>query len=209
MPRQAIQTHTQILEIPYLVHFTRAANLPSIIEHGLYPISRKAERGINPQINDQMRLDGHLDGTSLSISFPNYRMFYKYRQDNPGVEWVVLGIDPSVLWQKNCAFCCHNAADTRISRQPLQDLQTASAMQGMFFEIEGITSRQEQRLKSFDPTDGQAEVMVFDVIEPERIWGVVFENDKALNANKRLCGERTLEVHNAGKGLFAARSFVR
>jgi hypothetical protein len=65
MPRQAIQAQSEALNIPYLVHFTRAVNLPSILEHGLYPISRKDELGINPQVNDQMRLDGHLDGISL------------------------------------------------------------------------------------------------------------------------------------------------
>jgi hypothetical protein len=136
-------------------------------------------------------------------------MFYKYRMENPAVEWVVLGIHPSVLWQKNCAFCCHNAADIRISRQPLENLQTVGAMQGMFAELEGFQSRKEQRLESSDPTDGQAEVMVFDVIEPELIMGVAFENNAALNANKALCGDREIFVNKAGKGLFAARPFVR
>lgn len=209
MPRQAIQAQAQALKVPHLIHFTRATNLPSIIEHGLYPIGRKDERGINPQINDRMRLDGHLDGTSLSIGFPNYRMFFKYRQENPLVEWVVLGISASVLWEKNCAFCCHNAADTRISNQPLQNLRTVNAMQGMFAEMEGLPTRQDQRLKSFDPTDGQAEIMVFDVIEPELILGVVFQNEAALKASKDVCGKRTLVVHNANQGVFAARSFVR
>jgi hypothetical protein len=209
MPRQAIQAQSEALNIPYLVHFTRAVNLPSILEHGLYPISRKDELGINPQVNDQMRLDGHLDGISLSIRFPNYRMFYKYRRENPEIDWVVLGIHPSVLWEKNCAFCCHNAADLRISRQPLKNLQTVEAMQGMFAELEGLESRKEQRLESSDPTDGQAEVMVFDVIEPELIIGVAFEKDAVLNSNKALCGDREIFVTKAGKGLFAARSFVR
>ncbi|KAB2520379.1 DUF4433 domain-containing protein [Pseudomonas sp. GXM4] len=209
MPRQAFQTQSQALQIPFLVHFTRTVNLPSILQHGLYPISRKDEIGVNPQINDELRLDGHLDGTSLSISFPNYRMFYKYRQDNPDVDWVVLGLDASVLWQKNCAFCCHNAADGRISRQALEDLQTINAMQGMFAEIADYPSRTDQRLRAYDPTDAQAEVLVFDVIEPELILGIAFENDAALNANRHLCGTRNLKVNQAGKGFFAARSYVR
>ncbi|WP_460104151.1 DarT ssDNA thymidine ADP-ribosyltransferase family protein [Pseudomonas sp. S2_D10] len=209
MPRQAIQTLSQALEIHCLVHFTRAANLPSILAHGLYPISRKDEVGINPQINDVLRLDGHLDGTSLSITFPNFRMFFKYRQENPGVDWVVLGINPSVLWEKNCAFFCRNAADIRMSNQPLQALQTPHAMQGMFAEIPDIQSRTDQRLKSFDPTDAQAEVLVFDVIEPQLIFGIRFTNNAALNASRHLCGARDLRVDSEGKGLFASRSYVR
>lgn len=114
MPRQAIQAHATAIQVPCLLHFTRVVNLPSIMQHGLFPVSRTAEIGVAPVINDELRLDGHQDGTSLSIAFPNYRMFWKYRQDNVGVDWVVLGIHPSVLWTKDCAFCRHNAADARI-----------------------------------------------------------------------------------------------
>lgn len=209
MPRQAIQTHATEIKVPFLLHFTRAANLPSIMQHGLYPVSRADEIGAAPQINDELRLDGHRDGTSLSIAFPNYRMFWKYRQDNEGVEWVVLAIHPSVLWLKDCAFCRHNAADARISCQPLQQLKTAAAFTGMFDEVEGIQSRQEQRLKTFDPTDGQAEVLVFDVIEPNLIAGAVFENAATRDVYQGILGNRQILVNRAGKGYFAARSYVR
>jgi len=70
------------LETDSPTHFTRANNLPDIIKHGIYPISRIAEIGVTPEINDELRLDGRLDGISLSIAFPNSRMFYKYRQEN-------------------------------------------------------------------------------------------------------------------------------
>lgn len=209
MPRQAIQSRVQALQIPYLVHFTRVANLPSILRHGIYPVSRAPEVGVEPEINDQLRLDGHLDGISTSIAFPNYRMFYRYRQENPLVEWVVLGINASVLWEKNCGFCCHNAADARISRQPLVSLQTLEALDGMFLEIEGIQSRHDQRLRPYDPTDGQAEVLVFDLIEPAQIFGVIFGSDQVREACRQMCGQRELLVNNPGRGLFAARSFER
>lgn len=209
IPRQAIQTHAAKIKVPFLLHFTRAANLPSIMQHGLYPISRVDEIGATPQINDKLRLDGYLDGISLSIAFPNYLMFWKYRQDNEGVEWVVLAIHPSVLWLKDCAFCRHNAADARISSQPLEQLMTPAAFTGMFDEIEGIPSRQEQRLKTFDPTDGQAEVLVFDVIEPYLIAGAVFENAATRDLYQGILGNRQISVNRARKGFFAARSYVR
>lgn len=209
MPGQVIQAHAAAIQVPCLLHFTRVTNLPSIMAHGLYPIGRTHEIGAEPHINDKLRLDGHLDGTSLSIAFPNYRMFWKYRQDNGGVEWVVLAIRPSVLWLKNCAFCRHNAADARISCLPLEQLKTPAAFAGMFDEIEGMQSRQEQRLKAFDPTDGQAEVLVFDVIEPGLISGAAFENKATRNAYQGILGNRKIIVNPAGQGYFAARSYVR
>jgi len=209
MPRQAIQVYAKTTKIPFLLHFTRVANLPTIMQHGIYPMSRVAEIGIDPQINDELRLDGHLDGISLSIAFPNYRMFWKYRQDNEGVEWVVLAVHSSVLWLKDCAFCCHNAADARISSQPLAQLKTPEAFVAMFEEMEGLPTRQEQRLKPFDPTDGQAEVLVFNAIEPSLITRAVFANTATRDAYQGVLGDRQIRVNQAGQGYFAARSYVR
>lgn len=209
MAKERIQEYSQAIKVPYLLHFTRAVNLPTILEHGLFPMSRISDIGVAPVINDELRLDGHLDGLSLSVAFPNYLMFYKLRKDNPDVEWVVLGIDSSVLWLKDCAFCKHNAADARISSQPLVQLKTPEAFIGMFEPIDGEDSREDQRLKSYDPTDGQAEVLVFDVIEPKLIGGAAFENAATRDAYKDLLGNRQVRLDKAGKGLFASRSYVR
>lgn len=174
--RQAIQAYaTTTNEVPFLLHFTRAVNLASILAHGLYPVGRAHEVGTNPYINDQYRWDGHLNATSISIGFPNYRMFYKYRMDDLAVDWAILVIEPSVLWEKNCAFCRHNAANCRIRNQLLSNLMTPESFMGMYDKIEGIPTRQEQNLNSYDPTDVQAEVLVFDVIEPQLIAGIIFE----------------------------------
>ncbi|PJF38016.1 MAG: DUF4433 domain-containing protein, partial [Phototrophicales bacterium] len=126
-------------------------------------------------INDELRLDGHEDSVSLSIAFPNYKMFYRYRANTQSRGWAVIAINPSVLWECECAFCKHNAADSRIARVPLEKLKSLSSFQAMFAEDEsgnalagilGVDYKQETRetnkLKSFDPTDPQAEVLVFD-----------------------------------------------
>ncbi|WP_085623039.1 MULTISPECIES: DarT ssDNA thymidine ADP-ribosyltransferase family protein [unclassified Pseudomonas] len=208
MSKSEIQAYSQAREIPYLVHFTRLENLPSILQHGLRPVSKHGALCNQPVINDGLRLDGHLDGTSLSIAFPNYHMFYKYRLQ-PNTEWVVLGIDESVLWTKDCGFCQRNAATNEMAQQTVANLQTLTAFQGMFDEIDGLGTRQEQRLKKFDPTDPQAEVLVFDDIEPNLITGVAFQTQSARNLHAARCGDRKLLIQGSGSGFFAARSFVR
>jgi hypothetical protein len=204
-----IKKYAKEIQIPYLVHFTRAANLQSVMRHGLYPISRIGEIGAIPEINDAFRFDGHKDGICLSIGFPNYRMFYSLRQDNPDVEWVVLVIAPAVLWVKDCAFCRHNAADRRISSQPLRQLKTHEAFVGMFEEIDGLASRKEQWLKPFDPTDGQAEVLVFNVIEPKLIGGVAFQSAATRDAHQSCVGDQQTLIHQEGCGMFASRPYKR
>lgn len=209
MPRQAIQDHAQAIQVPYLLHFTRIENLQSIISHGLYPVGRAGEVGAVPVINDQYRWDGHRNSTSVSVGFPNCQMLYRYRRADENAEWTILVLHPSILWVKHCAFCRHNAADGRISRQNPAELATPEAFVGMFEEIEGVEARATQRLKPYDPTDVQGEVLVFDVIEPQFIVGVIFETVAVRDRNSAHLGERRVYVHANNTGMFASRGYAR
>lgn len=211
MPRTRIKTITEQLEIPFLVHFTRIDNLESILRNGICPVNRfgDIDTDSHPVINDKLRLDGHSDGISVSIAFPNSQMFYKCRKDNEDASWAILLLHPSVLWDKECAFCKHNAADGRISCQPLNALKTDQAFEELFSEIEGHQTRAEQCLKKYDPTDVQAEILVFEVIEPEYIGSIIFESDTAKTDFAEIVGGRKTYVHSKNKGLFASRSYAR
>ena len=197
------------LEIPYLVHFTRAENLESIINNGIYPVNRVEEVCENPTINDALRLDGRREGTSISVAFPNCQMLYKYRREKIGSEWVILILQPSVLWIKDCAFCKFNAADIRIRNLPIEYLKTPQSFMDLFAELEGGTARADLNLKSFDPTDVQAEVLVFDVIEPQLIELVVFDSFATKARYESAIGERKTCVYKENKGLFGERGYVR
>lgn len=205
----SIQQCAVSLKVPYLIHFTRASNLATILAHGLYPLSRVHEVGARPEVNDQHRLDGHTDGTSVSIAFPNSQMFYKYRMENPDVDWAVLVLHPSILWLKDCAFCRYNAADARISSQNIAGLKTLQAFQGMYLPDADLQSRDEQGLKDYDPTDVQAEVLVFDVIEPNLIVGVAFDDVTVKNKYNDVLGEKQTKVFAKSKKLFAHRTYDR
>ena len=209
MPRPDIQEFATALAVPYLVHFTKALHIPSIMEHGIYPIGRTNEINAAPQVNDVLRLDGHTDSTSASIAFPNSRMLFKYRKADPHMDWVVLAITRDALWGLDCAFCRHNAADARVRYRPLAELKTLGAFQELYVELESGPTRAEQQLKPYDPSDEQAEVLIFDVIRPELIVGAAFEreNVRALYA-PHLAG-RTTVVHGNLPGLFSGRKYAR
>jgi len=176
-------------EISYLVHFTRLKNLDGILEHGIVTRSDIDQGKLKAEINDNKRLDGWRDSISLSITFPNDKMFYKYRCEaeidwkilGKKIEWVVLLIHKSILWKSECAFCKQNAADHRIRKLPKEQLSNHNALNAMFDEIEDPKddTRERRSLKPCYPTDPQAEVLVFDTISPKKILGLVFNNETA------------------------------
>lgn len=195
------------LKIPLLAHFTRVSNLASILEHGLLSTEEARALSVVPHANDLQRLDRHPDAISLSIAFPNYKMFYQCRQKYPREDWVVLIIDPAVLWTKRCGFYQRNAADHRVRDFTLARVIRASAFRSMFDPVEGVPTRQEQRLKDFEPTDPQAEILVFDAIGPESIEGIAFESHAVHDACAHLMGDRKWKVYSPGAGLFGSRGY--
>jgi hypothetical protein len=77
----------------------------------------------------------------------------------------------------------------------------------MFAQIEGIPTREQQRLKAFDPTDVQAEVLVFDVIEPKYIGAMQFQTEAHKEQYAAILGGRQALVGT--KRFFSARSYNR
>jgi len=196
------------LEIPFLVHFTQYENINSIITHGIHPRG-KLRHDILSISNDELRLDGHTDATSVSIAFPNSRMFYKYRQSTPNAGWVILLLDKAILWTRDCAFCRHNAADSRINGIKLSELKTSKAFTEMFTEIPGMESRISQGLKSYDPTDVQAEVLVFNIIPSKLIGAIIFESRNLMESFKKAQSDEIQALCIKSNKFFSDRKHVR
>lgn len=172
--------------IKYLVHFTRLENLERILAEGLKSKDILDEENQTYLWNDELRLDGHTNAICCSISHPNYKMFYSLRREYPRTDWVVLAIRPSVLWEKEVAFCFTNAANSLITHLPFPNLQGLTAFNKLFEDVEGKPTRQELDLLDHHTTDPQAEILVFDTIEPDYILGVAFNDPRQRDRYKSI-----------------------
>lgn len=172
-----IQQFANARNIKYLFHFTRVENLPSILARGLLPLDHLAANGIAPASNDPYRIDGTY-GTCLSIGFPNYKMFYTLRMNNPDVKWAILVIKASVLWERDCAFCRENAAKAAVTSIPLPLRKGIEALTAMFADYPDVP-RATLGIPDAYPTHPQAEVLVFEPIPLQDIVAIIF-NDSSL-----------------------------
>lgn len=194
----AEQVRSRVLErqIPYLVHFTPLYNLPSILQNGLQSRNRLADCDYIG--TDESRADGWLDWISLSISFPNYRMFYKKRNLNT-LNWIVLIIKKEVLWELECKYILTNASSNEIKLFEDSKWSCVEAFENMF-------SYKEDRINipEFYTTDPQAEVMVHDEIPRRYIEMIVVKNQLDQFEADKLCHLKNIQVKICQK-LFSYR----
>ena len=174
-------------DIKTLCHFTKVERLRSILHRDL--LSRKflekLPESVRPPFTDMDRDDGYKDAICLSISFPNYRMFFSKTGRNNQHEWVVLLLDARILWELDCAFCHQNAIYKPVLRVPLENRKRLVSLQRMFgnsdFHSDG-SMYQRQQIPDNYPTHPEAEVLTFDSIPAEYINEVHFYNEDALKA---------------------------
>lgn len=181
MAKREILLATQERNIKRLVHFTNVVNLSNIVKYGLLPISELDENEIEYDYNDELRLDNNPNSISISITSPNYKMFYKIRCEKDETNWAVIILDAEKVLNLDCAFCYTNAASSEITSTPLKDLKTLDAFEEMFSEYSGKPSRRTLGLHEYDTTDPQAEILVFDKIPVFAIKCVVFEDFITMN----------------------------
>ena len=173
-------------QIRKLYHFTQTDNLKNIFKYGLLSRCELESRGIDSFINDEYRYDECLNAICTSIEFPNYKMFYKLRQENPDIDWAVLEFDASIICDFNCAFNWTNAGDSKSYNIPLNQRMTKSALEDLFTDKEGYPSRDELKIPDCYPTNPQAEVLIFDRIPIDYINSVSFKNEDTLFKYKEI-----------------------
>ena len=204
-----MQQYLQERGVEYVVHFTRAENLPSIFALGLLGRTDTEIRQAGATFNDHYRYDYLPNAICCSISFPNYRMFYRLRQENAQVDWAVIRLTPEILWTKGCIFCQDNAANSAVAHMTLDERRGLPALQRMFIENDGLHNRARLGIPTSYCTKPQAEVLVLNPIEPHWIIDVMVDEKHRIrdigNLTKivRICGEQTRFYH--AKGYFDAR----
>lgn len=169
-----IQNFANQRKITHLYHFTQVGNLPSILQRGLLPIDVLSDTRVEVLRNDLLRVD-RTAGICLSIGFPNYKLFYPFRQKDTNVRWAVLKVKANVLWENDCAFCTQNAAKAEVANVPLHQRKTLGAFKAMFEDFPGVP-RVTLGLPDHYPTHPQAEVLAFRPIAPDNIVGIIFDN---------------------------------
>ena len=162
-------------QIDRLYHFTQVDNLKNIFRYGLLPRDELERRRIDSLINDEWRFDGCCNAVCTSIEFPNYKMFYKLRCDNPDVDWAVLELNAEIICDSQCAFNWTNAGDSKSYLIPLNRRMTKAALEDLFNDKDGYPTRDELNIPDWYPTNPQAEVLVFDQIPISYINKVSFE----------------------------------
>ena len=182
--------------IEYLVHFTPVKNLKSILEHGICSNKYCNEHGIKYVPTDKDRYDGYTDFISLSVSFPNYKMFYKKRQ-TMDEDFAVLLIDSSVLKlydQKERKFSNKNAASN--------NSQKGGSFEYLKQMFERPSLREKLGLQENYTTDPQAEVLIKGRIPTDYIKEIHINTLDAYEEVKEYVKEDLLKL---GSPMFSKR----
>lgn len=176
-------------DIKILLHFTNIKNLSSILENGL--VTRDELKKLDKYyINDQSRYDC-TDAICLSISFANYKMFYRLLCENEDEEWVIMKIDPKIFNILDCGYFYTNAANHVFGDRNDKKYKTIASLANLFCEEyppnilnKHIVDRKKLGIKNCWTTDPQAEVLVFENIPTEYIKGVLYFKDSCMTKFK-------------------------
>ena len=166
----------------FLVHFTPVTNIKSILENGLLPRAELEERGIVADTPDLVRLDSCLDYTSLSVSFPNYRILYQ-KTCHSGFNFAVLLLDPKLILAKpleDISYLTENAAAK--GNGNIEEKIGLRAAKALFDDTVIISGNEVTRTQLGIPdkftTNPQAEVFVWGRIDPTFIKSILVRNEQ-------------------------------
>jgi len=169
--------------ITRLCHFTPSRNLIHVLSSG-YLKDRKtldleARMEVNP--TDEHRLDGHLDKICCSVEYPNsFYLDIVTKKELLFLDWVVLYIDPVVLWTAGTLFCPRNAAaeNGTLLAEGWPGYQSMFAPRSL--GARGITFNRRPSHLPCSPTDMQAEVLVPGPIPISAIRGMAMITERQV-----------------------------
>lgn len=180
MNQEHIKQIVKERNIKFLLHFTSVRNLSSILRNGLLSRIQLISKKIEYQFNDQKRYDGCLDSVCCSVSFPNSILFSVFRSVYFNRCWVVLALDPSILWEKTCYFCASNAAKKEMSYL-IRYRTSSSDFEKMFAKVvEGHHRNDIYKIDDSYPTNPKAEVVIPNGIETKYIKHIFTNSNRIV-----------------------------
>lgn len=165
---ELIQDFISTRNILALTHFTRVENLFDIFDHGIVSRLNLPATAI---VNDEYRYENFREASCLTISFPNWQMFWRYQCRDKSANWAVLSISPDILLDLPCLFYPTNAANSHFRSEDETSLIARMGFQGlsaMFRDYPNGARRSRNLLENWT-TDPQAEVLCFESIPSKYI----------------------------------------
>jgi hypothetical protein len=192
--QEAIKQFCHHRRIQSLLHFSHAANLRSIMHHGILGRESLDGKGLLFHGTDEKRLDLLPNGISLSISRPNLLMLsYKTRTLQTS-NWIVFDISPAILLTHEFAAFPSNAASADLRAALVSDPRKfcgAYGLRQMFtdgrvaaramVDVGAHVSRGAIGLSENVTTDPQAELMMLSQIEPNSIRRIMASSSASAN----------------------------
>jgi len=164
--------------IKTLIHFTRIENLDTILTHGLIPRELLEHRvflnALNPRFSDLQRLDNRKEMNFLSVSFPNYRMFWSKASEDQ-MKWAVLEFEPQILELFQSEFFPRNPSRRKEPVYPRRGIEGAKLL------FSDARLRKQLRLPPAYTTDPEAQVAVRKVLDRSLIRAVHLHREAKIS----------------------------
>ncbi|CAM4127404.1 DarT ssDNA thymidine ADP-ribosyltransferase family protein [Saccharibacillus endophyticus] len=159
--------------ITRLCHFTKVNKLLHIVrnESGVVANAFLQDQLDLLDKNDLLRLDGREDYICCSVEYPNTWYLRRIKNNDPIFkDWVVLLLNPDLMVKETTLFCHRNAAANRGEYVKAGE----TGFRGMFNNpVQGRSTIYRSRdMLACCPTDGQAEVLIYQNIALSDIIGI-------------------------------------
>ena len=194
--REAIQTDVRQRGITRLCHFTRSEKLAHMLAQTQAVLPTQELRERYPDlldVTDTQRIDGRPECICCSVEYPNTWYLSKIRvHSRPFRDWIILCLDPCLVWERAALFSPRNAAAQRGALlTPGWQGWRALFQQ----EVQGAYGRVYERTPHHlpcCPTDDQAEVLIPGAISKSYIRAVIVAD--AVQAHREQVRYRVLKL---------------
>lgn len=177
---ESIEADVKQRGITRLCHFMQSRKLVHVLTETQALLPTEELHARYPDMldpTDRERFDGRLDCICCSVEYPNSWYFQKVQAaDTLFKDWVILCLDPALVWERAALFAPRNAAAQRgrLLQPGWQGWQ--ALFQEQIVGAGGRTFARTPHMLPCCPTDGQAEVLIPGAISHSYIKAVVVKD---------------------------------